>query len=309
MTSSAAGSNENLPIVSIVVPSYNHENYIEETIQSALNQTYENIELIVVDDCSKDGSADVLEKLSRLHGFRFVRNGTNLGLNATLELGLSLASGRYVSVLSSDDLMMPNKIAEQVAYLLRTEDDAVYGTCYTLSEDGTRALVNLTDLERGFKDGSALQRIYADSSDAPLLQSALIRRECLLALWEERRRFKSDDWVTLIRLLEQYQIGFVNKPQFVYRQHPNNTYRNYWGTMPMRVEVISLVTPEPLRPFALANLFRDQALFLYMDGKTGPALKFLIASMVLNPRPGNWMRLISGLTVRVIRQGVRKLLS
>jgi glycosyltransferase involved in cell wall biosynthesis len=288
------------------MPAFHHERFIEQAIRSVLDQTYVPVELIVVDDCSTDRTAEIAEGLARDHGFTFVRNEENSGLNPTIERALSLSSGVYVSVLASDDWLPPDKIAEQVALLMEGDWDAIYGTCWWVEEHQTQ-VIDLGDLETAFADGSILDHLYTDSSHAPLLQSALIRRECLLELVEERRNFKSDDWVTLIRLVERHRVRFLNRPWFYYRQHGGNTFRNYWGTLPIKVEVLSLVTPERLRARGIANMFRDQAQFLYMDRKRALAFKFLLASMILNPSVKGWAALIGNLTRRVAKRGLRRI--
>jgi len=109
------------PLVSIVIPAYNHENFIEESIASTLNQTYENIELIVVDDSSSDRTHERAVALTRkLDGqtplrHKIVRNKKNLGVCKTLNRGLSLASGDYIFVLCSDNYLHLDCIASMVA--------------------------------------------------------------------------------------------------------------------------------------------------------------------------------------------------
>ena len=85
---------ENIPLVSVVVPCYNHEKYVKETIESIVNQTYKNIELIVIDDGSKDNSVKVIQELADKYGFTFIHR-PNKGLSATLNEGIRLSKGKY----------------------------------------------------------------------------------------------------------------------------------------------------------------------------------------------------------------------
>ena len=109
------------PLVSIVIPAYNHENFIEESIASSLNQTYKNIELIVVDDGSSDRTHERAVALtSKLDGqtplkHKIVRNKKNLGVCKTLNRGLSLASGDYIFILCSDNYLHLECVASLVA--------------------------------------------------------------------------------------------------------------------------------------------------------------------------------------------------
>ncbi len=116
----------NLPLVSVVVPCYNHEKYVKETIESIINQTYKNIELIVIDDGSKDNSVQVIQEMADKHGFTFVHR-PNKGLSATLNEGIRLSKGKYFCAIASDDILMLEKIEKQVTFM---EANPEYGMCY-----------------------------------------------------------------------------------------------------------------------------------------------------------------------------------
>jgi len=279
-----------LPLASVIMPAFNHERYVEAAIRSVLDQSYANVELIVVDDCSSDSTPEIVQRLSDEHGFTFVRNETNKTLNPTLERGLSLSTGDYVSILASDDVILPHKIEKQVDYLQSTGRDGVYANGIYLLPDGSRAPIDLGRVARRFADGSILRHVYTQDTQAPLLQSALIRREALLELWPIRERFKSDDWVTLIKLLERYAIGFIDEPVFLYRQHEANSFRDYRSTFPMRLEVIERAIPDEYRAEALANLLSSQAHYLRTDGEYAEAARLMLRSVALNPSPSRLIR-------------------
>jgi len=103
-----------LPYVSIVVPAYNQENYLDETIQSILHQDYKLIELIVLDDGSQDNTKKILQKYD--HQFYYASH-TNMGQANTLNKGWYKARGEILSYLSADDLLMPNSVSTAVQYL------------------------------------------------------------------------------------------------------------------------------------------------------------------------------------------------
>jgi len=105
------------PIVSVICLCFNHENYIEEAINSVLAQTYDPTELIVVDDASTDGSKQIIEKLAKIHGFQIVINETNLGNCTSFNIGLKLSKGDYVIDLAADDQLLPKRIEIGVACL------------------------------------------------------------------------------------------------------------------------------------------------------------------------------------------------
>jgi alpha-1,3-rhamnosyltransferase len=108
--------NINAPLVSVIVPSYNHERFVPQTLHSILNQTYKNIELIVIDDGSTDGSHAIIEEWRLKHNFTFERKA-NQGLPATLNQGLKYSKGKYLAICASDDYWLLDKIEKQVEYM------------------------------------------------------------------------------------------------------------------------------------------------------------------------------------------------
>ena len=104
------------PLVTYIVLSYNHAQYVEDAIVSILEQDYDPIELIVIDDGSSDGSVDILRAMQQEHGFELVTQ-SNSGVAAALNRGFSLARGQYVVPHASDDVSHPGRTKEQVALL------------------------------------------------------------------------------------------------------------------------------------------------------------------------------------------------
>jgi alpha-1,3-rhamnosyltransferase len=132
---------ESLPLVSIVVPCYNHEKYVKETIDSIVNQTYKNIELIVIDDGSKDNSVEVIKKLADKYNFTFIYR-SNKGLSSTLNEGLSIAKGKYFSTVASDDILMLNKIEKQVKFMESNKNEnfaGIFGYVKIITDNGNES--------------------------------------------------------------------------------------------------------------------------------------------------------------------------
>ncbi len=121
------------PLVSVVMPVYNTEyEYLKIAIESILNQTHSNLELIIVDDCSQtDIFADVVSqyKDDRIH---FIRNDKHIGVGASnaRNIGMSYAHGKYIAVLDSDDYAYPDRLEKQVEYLEKNEEIGILGTKY-----------------------------------------------------------------------------------------------------------------------------------------------------------------------------------
>ncbi len=105
-------------LVSIITPSYNSVNFIEETINSVIAQTYENWEMIIVDDCSKDNSVELIQEyVNKDSRIKLIQNKVNKGAAETRNEALKVAKGRFFAFLDSDDLWLSNKLEEQIAFM------------------------------------------------------------------------------------------------------------------------------------------------------------------------------------------------
>ena len=109
-------------MVSIIVPVYNAVKYIETTIDMVSRQTYKDWELILVDDASTDGSADLIEKIVASQGkrVRLIRKSVNEGAAAARNTGIDASAGRYIAFLDADDVWMPDKLQKQIAFMEET---------------------------------------------------------------------------------------------------------------------------------------------------------------------------------------------
>jgi len=112
------------PLVSVIIPCYNSQVWIAEAINSTLNQTYPNVEIIVVDDGSTDSSLEIIKSYG--DQIKWI-TGTNQGGNAARNQGWQLSTGKYIQWLDADDYLLPEKIARQVEFIEENNFDVVYG--------------------------------------------------------------------------------------------------------------------------------------------------------------------------------------
>ena len=104
-----------LPLVSVITPAYNSQQYIEETIASVMSQNYPNWEHIIIDDCSTDATLSVIKKMAQKDSrIQVVENRKNRGVAATRNKGIAKARGKYVALLDGDDLWNRDKLKKQV---------------------------------------------------------------------------------------------------------------------------------------------------------------------------------------------------
>ncbi len=228
-----------LPLVSIIVPCYNHEQYVRQSIESIYSQTYTNFELIVIDDGSKDGSADILLQLSKQYGFYFERQN-NMGLARTLNKAISLSKGTYITFLASDDLMLPNKIEVLLNTLSPLDDHyaVVCGNATFINDDGEK--IFLTKHNKNFstfidyytfnRDDIQLDATFG--TYATLLggnylpaMSTLFRKNALLSVGLFTEDIPIEDWDIYMKLSKKYSMKYIDTVVALYRWHESNNFK------------------------------------------------------------------------------------
>ena len=128
--------NDSAPRISVIIPTYNRADFIGETIQSVLGQTYADFELIVLDDASTDDTAQVVARFDD-ERLIYIYQENNVGETAARNAGLTHARGELVSFLDSDDCMLPHNLETLVALLdARPEVSVAYGWCYWIDRNG-----------------------------------------------------------------------------------------------------------------------------------------------------------------------------
>ncbi len=140
------------PTISVIMPAYNAEKYISESIESILNQTHKNFELIIIDDCSKDKSWNIIQKYAKKNKIiHAIKNEKNLGLCLTLNKGIKYAKGKYIARADNDDWYYPERLEKQYLFLESNPDVGIVGgTMEIMSETGevySRRTYSKTDQE------------------------------------------------------------------------------------------------------------------------------------------------------------------
>lgn len=128
------------PLVSVIMPAYNAEKYIEEAVSSVLSQTYKNWELLILDDCSSDCTAEIAEYFASLDTrIRLLRNPQNMGVAKTRNRGFDIAKGEWIALLDSDDVWHSDKLEKQLAVAGRAGADIIYCSYALVNESGAHA--------------------------------------------------------------------------------------------------------------------------------------------------------------------------
>ncbi len=124
-------------LVSIITPIYNSESFILETINSVLNQTYQNWELILIDDCSNDKTLQIVQPfLENQSKIKLLKNNTNLGAAISRNKGIKAAQGDYIAFLDADDLWKPEKLEKQIAFMQTENCEVCFSSYNQINEAG-----------------------------------------------------------------------------------------------------------------------------------------------------------------------------
>ena len=116
--------------VDIILPNYNKEFFLQETIDSVLNQSYNNWKLVIIDNCSTDNSKTVIEKFRENKKINIIHLKKNMGASFSRNLGIRLSNSKYISFLDADDLWTPNKLNDQINFMEEKDYNFTY-TDYT----------------------------------------------------------------------------------------------------------------------------------------------------------------------------------
>jgi glycosyltransferase involved in cell wall biosynthesis len=238
-----------LPLVSVVMGTYNGGKYLRDQLESIYGQTYKNIEVVVFDDCSTDNTVEILKEFSRDHGLVYYANKKNLGLVKNYEKALSFAKGDYIALADQDDIWYPGKIQILLdnigSYsLIHSAVHVIdgkgkpHGDAFVVNEysrDHTEKVNFLDYLETAWVLGCT-----------SLIEKSLLEK-CLP--FPEGVMFH-DWWLTMVAIKLGHGIKYIHEPTIKYRKYEENTANKFFMDITWhkkRVEFYKL----------LASRFRD----------------------------------------------------
>lgn len=214
------------PLVSVVIPAYCHEEYIDSCLDSICKQTYQNIELIVIDDCSNDKTFLKIKKREVELKARFIRviclqNETNLGVVKTENKLVKLCQGKYIKSIASDDMLLEDAIENLVFYYEQhSEYDIIFSNAIYCAENEKFPIYNISShrvayVREPLIEGNIMQALYeTDFIQAP---TVLFKKETFqnYGLYDESLTI--EDWEYWLRIAEKGRIGYCNVITVGYR--------------------------------------------------------------------------------------------
>jgi alpha-1,3-rhamnosyltransferase len=240
----------NKPLVTAIIPAYNHERYVQQSIRSLLEQTYPHIELLVYNDGSRDNTHLKITEMAPECSKRFTRfeyfNQSNRGLAATLNHALSIAQGKYFTAMASDDIALPDKVDRLLTDLESrgSRFAAAFGDAIFIGDDGLPLAV---PPERRTSDSQAPTfiefytakrsvSIHAEDfiSYPSLLEgnylpamSCLVRTQYAREVGGWTVGNPMEDWEMWLKLAKHYSFSFIPEPVALYRIHGRNLHTTF----------------------------------------------------------------------------------
>jgi glycosyltransferase involved in cell wall biosynthesis len=231
---------ERYPLVSILVITYNQADIVAETIESCLGQTYLNIEIVVSDDGSSDATPEILRELCRSHPgkIRLVLSSENRGITRNCNAGLAACTGEYVALMGGDDLLLPSKIASQVAAFKENPQLVLsYHPCLVMRA----GLIQETIGDKPKDVVSSFLDVIANfGADIPG-PAPMMRADAIPSTGFDVAIGTASDWLFLIEVSLHGEVGRINEPLAIYRQHSGNVGQRYFSYSDDFLQTLQLV--------------------------------------------------------------------
>lgn len=213
------------PLVTVVVVSYNHSQFVKENLDSIKNQTYKNIQLIVGDDASPDRSAEVIEQWLDENRFSAEKNfhTQNTGLAAMLNECIALAKGKYIKLIAADDFLHPEALEKSVSKLesLGKEYGMLFTNTHTIDND-SNIIEDIADYDTlGNIDPYIFKKELVKGNRIAAL-TVLLRTDVVKETGEYDSGFTVEDYYRWLKINEKYLIAYIPEKLAYYRMHPEN---------------------------------------------------------------------------------------
>lgn len=216
---------KNGPLVSVIIPVYNHEKYISEAIESVLNQTFKDIELIIIDDASNDSSKEIIQlfekKSVKIKSFFHKKN---MGIAKTVNECIEIARGKYISHFSSDDVWFKEKLEKQLEILRKDEDLIIWSEGLIINTHGNptgELFTQKHDAIKRKKSGNIFEELLKGNYICG--QSLIYKKENFKDVRLDDKLKYLNDYKFMVDLAKKHEFYFIPEPLVMYRIHGENS--------------------------------------------------------------------------------------
>lgn len=257
------------PLISINVPTYNHENFLGECLESILTQSHSNVQIVVVDDCSTDGTLKIAEDYAQKHPqkIKLLANDKNLGVGSTYMRGYKECTGDYLCIFAGDDLMLPGYLTAQLQALQNNPEASISVTNgYWFDSDSGEVIKTHYTAPPAKKMDLAWimhkQGIFAPATMIP---------DWARPPYDDLMRVEFHEWILFAEALSRGDGVYVDTPLIKYRRHDNNISLSWedghrWCRTALDYfETYLAPPPEVHRGYA--KLHRGHARHLWREGR------------------------------------------
>lgn len=203
----------NTPLITVLMPTYNCEQYVCEAVESILNQTYTNFECIIIDDCSTDATVDIIKAFNDAR-INLIIKPKNSGYTNSLNYGLTIAKGKYIARMDGDDISLPNRFEKQVAVLEHDKNIAVCGSVFKIIDSNT--IISPPEIHEDIK--TELLKDSCIGHPTAMIRKSILDNNSIKYNPNYEPAEDYDLWVRLSQLGKLYNIQEV---LFLYRVHDN----------------------------------------------------------------------------------------
>jgi glycosyltransferase involved in cell wall biosynthesis len=267
-----------MPTVSVVIPTHNRAHMIERAIVSVINQTYRDIEIIVVDDASNDNTQAVLEKI-RDPRIRVIRHDLNKGGSAARNTGIKAAHGEYIGLLDDDDEWLPAKLEKQVELFDKSTKDLglVYSGFLVVSLKNSSILIKITPEKKGCLFQELLRENLIGSP------TTLIKKVCFIKAGYFDENLKGcQDWDMWVRISRYYRLDFIPEPLSKSYVHGNQISVDLKAKISSREQMIKKYHDDLIKtPSTLAFLLKRLGILHCINCNRFKGLLYFIRSIHL----------------------------
>lgn len=235
-------------LVSIVISNFNKEKYIRNSINSVLNQTYKNIEIVIVDDGSTDGSNKIIQELSSINKRIKYFQKPHIGKIKAYNYGMTKATGRYVKLFSSDDILIESAIS-QLANNINGYDVVVYN--WDLADDKLNIIEkNILDMEQYSKQNTTIYDVIKGKSFPS--GNYFMKKETINKIFPIPEESSYEDWYMYMMVIKNnFKVLNFNKSLAIYVQTPNSAYGDLYDNS------YKIIKYRTKRDIKMLNIFKN----------------------------------------------------
>lgn len=222
--------------ISVILPVYNASKYLRKSIESVLNQSFVDFELIIINDASTDDSEEIIKQFTDSR-IIYIKNEVNKRLIKTLNLGLSVAKGKYIARMDADDIAIPNRFEMQVSFLNTNQDYVLVGTSVNQIEENDVFIKRLNYFQKHE------ELVFSLVFFSPFVHPSVMIRKSTLdthSLQFDENFLHAEDYELWTRLVRFGKVANINEPLLEYRVHQNQISSIYTSEQLKMNEIIQL---------------------------------------------------------------------